>query len=304
VTPTRRVPRMTPHPSGRPVRAIRPRQRAKPAASSALRRGINWPAITSTITAATAVGALIFTALSLNATRDQIALTEQGQFTDRYVKAVEQLDRSGPNHLQARLGAIYALERLTHDSPRDQPTIVEVLSGFVRTNTPSLSVYPTCPDAPAKFDVQVALTVIGRRDESFDNGAAVDLHQTCLTSYNLSDANLSNAILYGADLSNIMAHRADLSRANLITVKLDGSDFSDANLVSADLTNASCENTVFFRGNLRNGNFTGVNLSADLFGADLSDADLRGADLTHSVYDKFTRVSNAKVDRGTKGVWW
>ncbi|MEV4317828.1 hypothetical protein [Actinocrispum sp. NPDC049592] len=73
---------------------------------------MNWAAVTSLVTAITAVGALVFTGLSLNATRDQVAITEQGQFTDRYSKAVEQIGQQGPEHLQVRLGGLYALERL------------------------------------------------------------------------------------------------------------------------------------------------------------------------------------------------
>lgn len=56
-------------------------------------------------------------------------LTQQGQITDRYTKAIEQL---GSDKLDVRLGGIYALERIAADSPRDHPTVVEVLSAFVR----------------------------------------------------------------------------------------------------------------------------------------------------------------------------
>jgi hypothetical protein len=104
------------------------------------RRKINWPGATSLITALTAVGALIFTALSLNATRDQVAVAEQGQYTDRYSRTIEQLGQQGEDQLQVRLGAIYALERLARDSPRDQSTIIEVLAAFIRPVSASKAV--------------------------------------------------------------------------------------------------------------------------------------------------------------------
>src|SRR5262245_3897517 len=94
------------------------------------RRGTNWSGVTSLVPALTAVGALIFTGLSLNAARDQIAVAQQGQYTDRYSRAIEQLGRQGSDQLQIRLGGVYALERLARDSPRDQPTIVDVLTTF------------------------------------------------------------------------------------------------------------------------------------------------------------------------------
>jgi len=40
-------------------------------------------------------------------------LTEQGQVTDRYTKAIEQL---GSDKLDVRIGGIYALERIARDS--------------------------------------------------------------------------------------------------------------------------------------------------------------------------------------------
>ena len=51
-------------------------------------------------------------------------LTEQGQVTDRYTKAIEQL---GSDKLDVRIGGIYALERVARDSARDHPTVMEVL---------------------------------------------------------------------------------------------------------------------------------------------------------------------------------
>jgi hypothetical protein len=59
-------------------------------------------------------------------------LTQQGQIADRYTKAIEQL---GSATLDVRLGGIYALERIANDSKRDHPTIVEVLSAFVREHS-------------------------------------------------------------------------------------------------------------------------------------------------------------------------
>jgi hypothetical protein len=63
----------------------------------------------------------VFTGLSLNAAHHQNEVAAQAQYTDRYIKAVEQVGQQGPDKLQVRLGGIYAIERLTRDSPRDQP---------------------------------------------------------------------------------------------------------------------------------------------------------------------------------------
>ena len=55
---------------------------------------------------------------SLAVTARTYRLSLQGQLTDRYTKAVEQL---GDDKLDIRLGGIYALERLAVDSQRDTP---------------------------------------------------------------------------------------------------------------------------------------------------------------------------------------
>jgi membrane protein implicated in regulation of membrane protease activity len=61
-------------------------------------------------------------------------LTQQGQITERYTKAIEQL---GSNKLDVRLGGIYALERIAKDSKQDQPTVVEVLRACFRASAGS-----------------------------------------------------------------------------------------------------------------------------------------------------------------------
>jgi hypothetical protein len=58
-------------------------------------------------------------------------LSEQGQVTDRYTKAIDQLDKS--KTLAVKLGALYELERIAHDSPQDRRRIAEVLCAYART---------------------------------------------------------------------------------------------------------------------------------------------------------------------------
>jgi len=77
-------------------------------------------------------------------------LTERGHLTERYSKAIEQL---GDEKLDVRLGGIYALEQIATDSPRtrDQATIVEVLSAFVRVHSDPLYQYGS-PDVSVGRD--------------------------------------------------------------------------------------------------------------------------------------------------------
>ncbi len=172
-----------------------------------------------------AAGALIFTALNFTLSRRTLELGEQGQVTDRYTKAIEQL---GSDKLDIRIGGTYALERVARDSPRDHPTVMAVLAAFVREHSreqwppvTNLTNSPTAnpPERSTRPDVQAAITVIGRRNAEHDNGP-VDLSNSNLTGAHVPEANLANANLMGANLNRAYLAHADLSGTNLIGAEL------------------------------------------------------------------------------------
>lgn len=74
---------------------------------------------------------LVFTWLSIQQVDNEHALTREGQVTDRYNAAVGNI---GEDALEVRLGGIYALQRIMQDSSRDQPSIVDVLSTYIRNH--------------------------------------------------------------------------------------------------------------------------------------------------------------------------
>jgi hypothetical protein len=85
---------------------------------------------------ATFVGAAILAYAALKqaatASRRHFAQTEadrQRRIVESFTRAVEQL---GSDKLEVRVGAIFALERLSRESPDDYWTIMEVLAAFVR----------------------------------------------------------------------------------------------------------------------------------------------------------------------------
>ncbi|XVV03023.1 pentapeptide repeat-containing protein [Actinosynnema sp. CA-248983] len=272
--------------------------------------------ITQSITALTAIGAVVFTGLSLDATREQVAavqkqnaVAEQGQFTDRYTRAVEQLGQAGADRVQVRLGAIYALERLSRDSPHDQPTIVEVLTAFVRTTAPRPTVggqRSDCPQEPVPVDVQAALSVVGRRDPAHDGQALLNLGSACLRNAVLMTAHLTGAYLAYSDLTGAYLAYSDLTGAQMDGARLDGANMYSAQLDHARLGGAHLEGAWLGRASLAEAdlsvarlkgahlgeasligtNLTGAGLinsfltGADLRGARLAQVDLRRADLT------------------------
>jgi uncharacterized protein YjbI with pentapeptide repeats len=63
------------------------------------------------------------------ASRNQLQLSERGQVTDRYTKAVEQV---GHKNAPVRLGALYSLEHLAQDNPEYRQTVTDVLCAYLR----------------------------------------------------------------------------------------------------------------------------------------------------------------------------
>jgi uncharacterized protein YjbI with pentapeptide repeats len=214
-----------------------------------------------------------FTWQMVRASERNVAVSLEGQITDRFTKAIEQLGDT--TNLAKRLGGIYVLERIAKDSPKDHWTIMEVLTAYVRENAPWKEERGQLPLAftDAKHqpmrpptDIQAILTVLGRRTLRYEKEEHhLDLHGT-----DLRGADLSGAHLEGADLSGAHLEGADLGRA-----QLRGADLSGAHLERAFLGEAQLE-----RAYLREAQLEGADLGrAQLRGADLREAQLKGAHL-------------------------
>ena len=85
--------------------------------------------ITPLATFGTALGVIIGAAIALVRHFAQTEADRQRRIVESFSKAVEQL---GSDKLEVRVGAIFALERLSRESRGDYWTIMEVLAAFVR----------------------------------------------------------------------------------------------------------------------------------------------------------------------------
>jgi hypothetical protein len=227
------------------------------------------------------------------ATWRQVQISREGQITERFSRAIEQL---GSDKKDVRLGGIYTLERVARDSPGDRRTIQSVLGAYVRTHAAWPVGFPEGPQHPTPTvdrqlawllnrapDVQTAVGVLGRRPRSPDepqlNLSRVDLRGAFLHDARLSDAqfrhsNLARAHLPGAQLQNADLKDVDLREANLQRARLTGANLREAYLQDADLRGAD----------LRDANLQ----AAHLAGANLQAADLAGANLTDAYVDTTT----------------
>ncbi|WP_067823504.1 pentapeptide repeat-containing protein [Actinomadura kijaniata] len=241
--------------------------------------------------------------------RRTLEQSEAVQVADRFARAIDQL---GSDAVDVRLGAIYSLERITRDSPRDQPAVVDVLAAFVcRSSLARL-------DGEVPQDLQAAVAVLARRQTANDRGrlrlrgarlagvemAGAALAGADLAGADLSDADLRGADLAGADLSGAMLQEADLTgaaaagavmggvaarRVVLREADLRGVDLTEAQLPEAQLTGACLVRVVADRVRLT---------EADLAGADLTGAVLTGGDLTGCVLKK-SALTDVRLDDAT-----
>jgi uncharacterized protein YjbI with pentapeptide repeats len=216
-------------------------------------------------------------------TYEKILTLKDGQVTERFTRAIEHL---GKEHLELKLGGIYALERIAKESKTDYWPIMEILTAYVRKNSgcdingnlveKSNSLSEGSSDTKeVSMDIQAILTVIKRRKYSFDDGEPYGL-------------DLQNTYLYKADLTKVHLKRADLSRANL----------SCAKLIEANLEGANLRLTNFTRADLREANLKGIKPvaygsrfknahleKAHLEGTDLEMSDLNGAHLEGAYFE-------------------
>ena len=242
-----------------------------------------------------------------------LTTAREGQITERFTRAVEQL---GSEKIETRLGAIYALERVANESDKDYWPIMEILTNFVRINSPvkdwdneiqelksPRSEYIN-DEYKVRVDIQAVINVIGRRRYFFGakEQKPLYLRHTYLRMISLYDA-LNGAHLIGADLKGAHLERAFLDYSDLI-----GATFTGAYLEKTYFIN-SCLNFAQFdyarlkgahleRCYLKIANFSNADLSdADLSDANLERANLKGAkNLTIGQLSKVKTLYNAKLD--------
>jgi uncharacterized protein YjbI with pentapeptide repeats len=281
---------------------------------------------------------LIFAWQQLGQTSDNLRVSTEGQITDRFTNAVDQL---GSDRLTVRLGGIYALERIARDSPRDYGPVMEVLTAFAREQSSlpaGAAATPVVAMPAVPEEVRAVLKVIGRRSEEqiaaelasgsgcLDltdmnavgvNMIEADLRHTCwdradLRGAQLMRADISGASFLGANLSqqanldDADARGTVFSEADLSLSNLSGADLSEANLLSTDLVQAQLVET-----NLAGASLGGADLgltnafgadftSADLSGANLAGAVLSGADLSGAEHLTADQIATAFVDDSTR----
>lgn len=218
-------------------------------------------------------------------------VAQSKEVTDRYSKAVEQIGNKDAIHV--RIGGIYALERIANDSRRDYQQVMEVLTAYLRENSP----YPLKDEEQENregppTDIEAVVRVLKRRKyatsekihltlnrtdlRGIDLGGAylqkASLNQMSLQGAALYEANLRSALLQDVDLSNSSIQHIDLREGMIIRSNFEGAflpnaDFRGAKLIGVNFRNAKLHKAKFREAQL---------YEIEFEGADLNETDFRG----------------------------
>lgn len=256
----------------------------------------------------------------INVQNSQIA--QDKMLVECFMGAITQL---GHDKIETRTGAIYILERVAQDFPKEHWTIMEILTAFVRENAPIQMedeqqrleyLQPQNLDRPRggvyrkqklesatrealpkiRRDIQAALTVIGRRNSLVEEkNQKLDLRNTDIRRADLLGANLERVDLRGSNLSGADLRGAFLCGANLDNANLIGTILYEANLLKANLNRANLCWANLNRANLSAANLRGANLlGASLRATNLCGTNLYKANLQQATF-KVANLSGAKL---------
>jgi hypothetical protein len=250
-------------------------------------------------------------------TWQQLAISREGQITERFTRAVELL---GSDDRAVRVGAIRALERLSKDSRSDDRAIYGLLNAYIRHHSPYRPGRrpDTAPAGPASgtgdattdarqqeraervdcerrfpglaslqkcaFDVYLALQALAQRPATLSDGQSF---APLLVDTDLRGAQLGSARFHGADLRG-----AVLDGLSCYSPRPPSTDLGEARLQGASLKGAR-----FYGADLRGAHLEGAKLT----GADLSEAHLEKAKLAGATYDTRTRFPDG-FDPETHGL--
>ena len=175
--------------------------------------------------------------------------TEESYLTDRIAQAVEKLGservvwkdnkQSSEPNLEVRMGALYLLERIAKDSPRDHVPVTETICAYMRENA---SNRPHIDRSDATHENELAAA---RRSENQALGAGCkrqgglpDLCCPARRCAGRSDhfgapqckmlSNLETKEKYVLDLRGVQLDRIDWSNANLANAIMDGASLNES----------------------------------------------------------------------------
>lgn len=252
------------------------------------------------------LASVFFTYQTVRVSQETLEVTQRGQITERFTRAVDQI---GSGKVDVATGGIYALGQLARESRTEHGPIMDILTTYIREHAPlkrscggGSGVDPSTLRAErssVRGDVQAAITVIGGRNADFDDPEdPIDLRNVDLSGGDFSGGNFEGALFTGSCLFEADFDAALLAGARFESVAvttpsgalgfepttITGASFEDAHAEDANFSGVTGLYVNMAGADLRNADLHSATLGPGLddaltFGSDLSDTDLRGADL-------------------------
>lgn len=258
---------------------------SRPEGTERSTRWLAWFAAAPGIAALVGVGATLAT---IQHAGRQLTLAEKGHYTTRFNEATNNL---GTGKKDVAIGAIYAFDRIMHDSGRDQPGIIAVLTAYARENSPVpmtgtfAKLSGRIPEL--RHDISAVVRVLAARPRGKDARQEVDLnytdlHNLRLTAYNVDDIK-GGAKPEFLHLGPVNLNSTDLRFARIVKVDLDRSSLSSANLTCLLFTETTLTESDLRGATLDLANLLAVKIGDESDpdkGVSMSDARMRGATLT------------------------
>jgi Pentapeptide repeats (8 copies) len=203
---------------------------------------------------------------------ENLRIAEQGQVSERFLGAVEQLGATNDkgDAVDVRTGALFSLMRVGLDSPPNAEPVFRAAAAYVGNNyepPKKLANHGCQAEFDVRADVAVALRFVL---------PAVAKKRLRTTPGPL--AGLRGTTLNGLAVDDLYFSHFDLSGIKLRGTSLNGSDFSSSRLWDARFDRACLRNADFRHAHLRGARFDG----AVLKGAKFTQADLDRAPLSEA----------------------
>lgn len=197
----------------------------------------------------------------------------QGLLTERLVKSVEQLGATRPGNyrpthiggsssaidvpcMEARLSALFSLERIALDSEKDHISVMETLCSYIREypqveapaaeesrNTLYIQTAEMQNFKSANPDMQIAMSIIARRSPmqiniERDQEYKINLRNALIIGIDLEEAKLGRSNFQSANLTNSCFLKAELEDCWLDNAVFDGADLRECSLANASVRSA------------------------------------------------------------------
>jgi hypothetical protein len=207
------------------------------------------------------------------------------QITERYTRAIDQVGEADKE--EVRLGGVYALGHIAHESRDYYSTVADVLTTLIRRDTPRLhnEVPPLDDEVTLRLRKPTAQSALDVLANELSGGQRRD-RRLNLTYANLRRANLGNARF---------STPPDFKGCDLSRAFLDGGDFSGARFSEATLRATAVARATLFGAEIRH-----AELAANFAFSDLRKSHLQGSDLEQASNLETADLRGATADQDTR----